>query len=73
MLSGCFSTCISRFNQAHGSRGRTWDIAFRSCGLFLLVNPSGTKVWRMKYQYRSYEKLLSFGPYEQVPLVRQPV
>lgn len=32
-------------------------------GLFLLVQPNGAKLWRMKYRYRGKEKLLSFGAY----------
>ena len=32
-------------------------------GLFLLVQPNGTKLWRMKYRVAGKEKLLSFGAY----------
>jgi integrase len=39
-------------------------------GLFLLVAPTGGKLWRMKYRYEGREKLLSFGPYPDVPLIR---
>ncbi len=39
-------------------------------GLFLLVVPSGGKLWRMKYRFAGKEKLLSFGSYPDVPLVR---
>jgi len=35
-------------------------------GLFLLVQPNGTKLWRMKYRHSSKEKLLSFGAYPAV-------
>ena len=28
-------------------------------GLFLLINPSGSKLWRMKYRVHGKEKLLS--------------
>ncbi|MEL7202484.1 MAG: Arm DNA-binding domain-containing protein, partial [Pseudomonadota bacterium] len=37
-------------------------------GLFLLVNPSGSKLWRMKYRVDGKEKLLSFGPYPDLSL-----
>lgn len=39
-------------------------------GLFLLVKPSGARLWRFKYVYAGVEKLLSFGPYPEVPLKR---
>jgi integrase len=39
-------------------------------GLHLLVSPSGGKLWRMKYRFNGKEKLLSFGSYPDVPLVR---
>ena len=32
-------------------------------GLFLLVQPNGSKLWRMKYRFAGKEKLLSFGAY----------
>ena len=32
-------------------------------GLFLLVQPNGRKLWRMKYRLDGKEKLLSFGAY----------
>ncbi len=37
-------------------------------GLFLLVTPSGSKLWRFKYRFEGKEKLLSFGRYGDVPL-----
>ena len=30
-------------------------------GLYLLVTPSGGKLWRMKYRFDGKEKLISFG------------
>lgn len=35
-------------------------------GLFLLIQPNGSKLWRMKYRYGGKEKLLSFGSYPRV-------
>ncbi|MFO1256522.1 MAG: integrase arm-type DNA-binding domain-containing protein [Sphingomonadaceae bacterium] len=35
-------------------------------GLFLLVQPNGSKLWRMKYRFGGKEKLLSFGAYPAV-------
>lgn len=37
-------------------------------GLFLLVTPSGGKLWRLKYRFGGTEKLLALGAYPQVPL-----
>jgi integrase len=39
-------------------------------GLHLLVTPSGGKLWRLKYRFEGKEKLISFGAYPDVPLVR---
>ena len=37
-------------------------------GLFLLVQPSGSKLWRFKYRYQGKEKLLALGKYPDVSL-----
>lgn len=37
-------------------------------GLYLHVQPSGSKLWRMKYRFLGKEKLLSFGPYPLVTI-----
>lgn len=37
-------------------------------GLFLLVNPNGSRLWRLKYRYAGKEKLISFGAYPEVTL-----
>lgn len=37
-------------------------------GLFLLVNPNGSKYWRLKYFYAGKEKLLALGVYPEVSL-----
>jgi hypothetical protein len=39
-------------------------------GLHLLVQPSGSKLWRLKYRFDGKEKLLSFGKY---PVVALPI
>ena len=38
---------------------------FDGGGLFLLVTPSGGKLWRLKYRFGGTEKLLSLGKYPQ--------
>jgi integrase len=37
-------------------------------GLFLLVTPTGSKLWRLAYRYQKKQKLLSFGAYPQISL-----
>lgn len=39
-------------------------------GLFLLITPSGSKLWRFKYRIKGKEKLLSFGAYPGVSLAQ---
>lgn len=41
---------------------------FDGGGLFLLVKPNGSRLWRMKYRVARREKLLAFGAYPEVPL-----
>jgi integrase len=41
---------------------------FDGGGLFLLVTPSGGKLWRLKYRYEGKEKLLSLGAYPEISL-----
>lgn len=38
-------------------------------GLFLLVRPNGSKLWRLKYRYGGKERLLSFGPYPEIGIL----
>nr|VFJ50948.1 MAG: protein of unknown function (DUF4102) [Candidatus Kentron sp. DK] len=37
-------------------------------GLFALVNPNGSKLWRFKYRHNGKGKLLAFGAYPDVSL-----
>lgn len=37
-------------------------------GLFLLLNPNGSRLWRLKYRFAGEEKLLAFGAYPEVSL-----
>ncbi len=41
---------------------------FDGGGLFLLVTPSGGRLWRMKYRFDSKEKMLSFSSYPEISL-----
>ena len=35
-------------------------------GMFLMVNPTGGKLWRLKFRIDGREKLLAIGPYPDV-------
>ena len=37
-------------------------------GLFIFVQTSGSRLWRMKYRFGGKEKLFSFGAYPEVAL-----
>ncbi|WP_308267461.1 Arm DNA-binding domain-containing protein [Gluconobacter sp. P1D12_c] len=39
-------------------------------GLFILVQPNGSRLWRMKYRFAGKEKLLAFGTYPEVTLAK---
>lgn len=39
-------------------------------GLYLFVQPGGSKLWRMKYRFMGKEKLLSIGRYPEIGLAR---
>lgn len=41
---------------------------FDGGGLFLLITPSGGKLWRLKYRFGGTEKLLTLGTYPQTTL-----
>ncbi len=43
---------------------------FDTRGLFLLVSPTGSKLWRMKYRHQGKEKLLALGRYPDVSLAQ---
>jgi hypothetical protein len=47
--------------------GKSFKLADEK-GLFLLVNPSGSKLWRLKYRFAGKEQLLALGAYPEVTL-----
>ena len=55
--------------RAAKPRGKPYKL-YDEMGLFLLVKPSGSRLWRFKYAYAGVEKLLSLGAYPVVPLKR---
>lgn len=44
-----------------------------SLGLYLLVNPKGSKLWRVKYRINGVERKLAIGPYPQFTLAEARV
>jgi len=41
---------------------------FDGNGLFLLVTPTGGKIWNLKYRFAGKEKKISIGPYPEISL-----
>uniref|UniRef100_UPI00356AB824 Arm DNA-binding domain-containing protein n=1 Tax=Hydrogenophaga sp. TaxID=1904254 RepID=UPI00356AB824 len=39
-------------------------------GLYLLVNPTGSKLWRWKYRFEGKEKVMPFGQYPDISLAQ---
>ncbi|EMH4163783.1 tyrosine-type recombinase/integrase [Pluralibacter gergoviae] len=39
-------------------------------GLYLLINPNGSRYWRLKYRFAGKEKLLAIGVYPEVTLAK---
>jgi Arm DNA-binding domain len=39
-------------------------------GLYLQVEPNGSKLWRLKYRFNGKERRLAFGVYPEVTLAR---
>jgi hypothetical protein len=50
--------------------GRTPRKLFDYGGLYLLLNPDGSRWWRFKYRISGREKLLSLGVYPEITLKR---
>jgi integrase len=53
--------------KAARPRERAYKVYDRD-GLFLLVNPSGSKLWRWRYRFDRKEKLMALGEYPVVTL-----
>ena len=48
-------------------RERAYKVCDRD-GLFLLVNPGGSKLWRWRYRFDLKEKLMALGEYPVIGL-----
>jgi hypothetical protein len=40
--------------------------SFDGGGLYLQISPTGAKLWRFKYRFDGWERLLAFGTYPRV-------
>ncbi len=56
-------------NTKPDSSGKTRKL-FDGGGLFLQINPTGSKLWRLKYAFAGKEKLLALGAYPTVSLAQ---
>ena len=52
-------------NTSPGSKDIT---LFDGGGLFLLIKPTGSKLWRFKYRHTGKGNMLGMGAYPEVPL-----
>ena len=55
--------------KAAGAKSRAYKLSDQG-GMHLLVRPTGTKSWQMKYRVRGREKLLTLGQFPEVNLSR---
>ena len=53
--------------RAAKPKERAWKLSDEK-GLYLLVSPTGSKLWRLKFRVNGKEKKLSFGAYPDVTL-----
>jgi integrase len=69
-VRGCYVPSLSEAKvRSARARDRAYKI-FDERGLFLLVTPTGGRLWRLKYRMYGREKLISLGAYPDVPLSR---
>jgi integrase len=57
-------TAIKKAKTTNGKAFKMFD----SAGMFLMVTPTGSKLWRLKYRFCEKEKLLALGSYPEVTL-----
>ena len=66
----CYVATLSETKlRAAKSKERPYKL-FDERGLFLLVTPSGGRLWRLRYRMGALEKLISLGAYPDVTLKR---
>jgi hypothetical protein len=42
-------------------------------GLYLLINPNGSKLWKLKYRFAGIEKKLSLGGFPEISLAQREI
>ena len=67
LLEGLQDATKGQHYPADEARERAFNL-FDEGGLFLLVQPSGSRCWRFKYRFEGKEKVLALGVYPDVPL-----
>jgi hypothetical protein len=68
MLTAIQCATAKPLQPVHGASSAKPSKLFDGGGLFLLVMPNGSKLWRLKYRFGGKEKLLSFGAFDLVSL-----
>src|SRR5215469_2882673 len=80
-MAGVSRTSINRYptypmpvlSEARIRSARPQERAYKlfdERGLFMLVTPTGGRLWRFRYRIGGVEKLLALGAYPDVPLKR---
>lgn len=57
---------VTKINKIKG-RSKDYKLADGQ-GLYLLVRPSGSKLWRFKYRFNNKEKVIAIGKYPEISL-----
>ena len=66
---GAALACTDRQIQAAKPREKPYKL-FDTRGLYLLITPDGSKLWRFRYRIEGREKLISLGDSRDVSLKR---
>ncbi len=68
MLGGILKTLSDKACKAFAAQKAHGKKLSAGGGLYLLITPAGSAVWRIKYRIEGKEKTYSIGPYPQVSL-----
>ncbi|WP_395330774.1 Arm DNA-binding domain-containing protein [Novosphingobium sp. BL-8H] len=62
-MATLFATAVA------SAKSRDKDYKLSDCGgLYLLVRPNGSKLWRLNYTYLGKQRTLAFGPWPEISL-----
>lgn len=64
---------INKLNAKQVQNAAARDAEYRlsdGAGLYLVVKPNGSKLWRYSFEFDGKEKLLSYGPYPVITLAK---